>query len=37
MTLRQDGFRDIGLYERYQAGWTAPGGSLDKLGKLVAR
>ena len=36
MTLRQDGFPDVGLRDGYHAGWTGPGGSFDKLACVLA-
>jgi uncharacterized protein YndB with AHSA1/START domain len=37
MTLRQDNFLDAGSRDGYQAGWTGPGGSFDKLVALLAQ
>ena len=37
MTLRQDGFPDAGSRDGYEAGWTGPGGSFDKLAALLMR
>jgi uncharacterized protein YndB with AHSA1/START domain len=37
MTLRQDGFPDEALRNGYNAGWTGPGGSFDKLAQVLAR
>ena len=37
MTLRQEGFPDVGLRDAYQGGWGGPGGSFDKLAAFLAR
>ena len=36
MTLRQTGFADCDLRDRYKGGWTGPGGSFDKLAAFFA-
>ena len=36
MTLRQTGFADSDLRDRYKGGWTGPGGSFDKLAAFFA-
>lgn len=37
MTLKQEGFSEVGLRDGYRNGWSGPGGSFDKLATLVAR
>ncbi|MGH7051895.1 MAG: SRPBCC family protein [Acetobacteraceae bacterium] len=36
MTLQQTGFVDVALCDGYRKGWSAPGGSLDKLAACLA-
>ena len=37
MTLRQEGFPNAELQAGYNAGWSGPGGSFDKLARVLAR
>jgi uncharacterized protein YndB with AHSA1/START domain len=37
MIVRQDGFPDAGIRDRYDTGWTGTGGSFDKLSTFLAK
>ena len=37
MTVRQDGFPEAGIRDRYSTGWTSAGGSFDKLAACLAK
>jgi uncharacterized protein YndB with AHSA1/START domain len=37
MTLRQVGFTDTGMRGGFEVGWSGPGGSFDKLARLLTR
>ena len=36
MTLRQEGFKDAEVRDRFNAGWIGVGGSFDKLNRMLS-